>query len=47
VPIKHARKVRGSHTRYAQFIDYGDTEAMAVRVVDLREELRKPGEATP
>jgi hypothetical protein len=46
-PIKHARKVRGSHTRYAQFIDYGDTEAMAVRVVDLREELRKPGEATP
>jgi hypothetical protein len=46
-PIKHARKVRGSHTRYAQFIDYGDTEAMAVRVVDLREKLRKPGEATP
>lgn len=46
-PIKHARKVRGSHTRYAQFIDYGDAEAMAVRVVDLREELRKPGEATP
>ena len=46
-PIKHARKVRGAHTRYAQFIDYGDAEAMAVRVVDLREELRKPGEATP
>jgi len=40
-PIKHARKVRGSHTRYAQFIDYGDTEAMAVRVVDLRTALRR------
>jgi hypothetical protein len=40
-PIKHARKVRGSHTRYAQFIDYGDAEALAVRVVDLREELRR------
>ena len=40
-PIKHARKVRGSHTRYAQFIDYGDTEAMAVRVVDLRTDLRR------
>lgn len=41
-PIKHARKVMGSHARYAQFADYGDAEAMAVRVVDLREELRKP-----
>ena len=40
-PIKHARKVRGSHTRYAQFIDYGDAEAMAVRVVDLRTALRR------
>jgi len=40
-PIKHARKVRGSHTRYAQFIDYGDAEAMAVRVVDLRTDLRR------
>lgn len=40
-PIKHARKVRDSHTRYAQFIDYGDAEAMAVRVVDLRRDLRR------
>jgi hypothetical protein len=23
-PIKHARKVLGSHARYAQFLDYGD-----------------------
>lgn len=41
-PIKHARKVRGSHTRYARFLDYGDAETLAVRVVDLREELRSP-----
>jgi len=46
-PIKHARKVRGSHTRYAQFIDYGDAEAVEVRVVDLRAELRKGGAETP
>jgi hypothetical protein len=41
-PIKHARKVRGSHARYARFLDYGDAETLAVRVVDLREELRSP-----
>ncbi len=41
-PIKHARKVRGSHSRYAHFTEYGDAEALAVRVMDLREELRRP-----
>jgi hypothetical protein len=46
-PIKHARKVRGSHARYAQFLDYGNAEAVEVRVVDLREELRKPAEQLP
>ena len=46
-PIKHARKVRGSHARYAQFLDYGNAEAVDVRVVDLREELRKPAEQLP
>jgi hypothetical protein len=39
-PIKHARKVLGSHARYARFLDYGDAEALPVRVRDLREELR-------
>lgn len=41
-PIKHARKVLGSHARYAHFLDYGDATAYAVRVRDLRNELREP-----
>jgi hypothetical protein len=40
-PIKHARKVLGTHARYAKFLDYGDAEEFVVRVRDLREELRR------
>jgi hypothetical protein len=25
-PIKHARKVLGTHRRYANFLDYGDAD---------------------
>ena len=32
----------GSHARYAHFLDYGAATAYAVRVRDLREELRGP-----
>ncbi|MFM7273044.1 MAG: hypothetical protein ACKO4A_04200, partial [Gammaproteobacteria bacterium] len=45
-PIKHARKVLGTHTRYAKFLDYGDAEAFPVRVRDLRQELRRPPATT-
>jgi hypothetical protein len=41
-PIKHARKVLGTHPRYARFVDYGDEQAYPVVVEDLRDELRKP-----
>lgn len=41
-PIKHARKVVGTHARYAHFLDYGDAEGYPVKVRDLREELRRP-----
>lgn len=41
-PIKHARKVLGTHARYAKFLDYGDAEAFPTRVRDLRQELRRP-----
>jgi hypothetical protein len=41
-PIKHARKLLGTHRRYAHFLDYGDAEAFPVRVQDLRDELRRP-----
>ena len=39
-PIKHARRVVGSHTRYANFLDYGDGEDFEARVEKLREQLR-------
>lgn len=39
-PIKHARRVVGSHSRYARFLDYGDAEDLENRLEDLREELR-------
>jgi hypothetical protein len=38
-PIKHARRVIGSHPRYATFDDYGDAEGYQKRAAELREEL--------
>lgn len=38
-PIKHARKVLGTHTRYARFLDYGDAEAYPAELARLRAEL--------
>jgi len=43
-PIKHARTVIGTHPRYSRFLEYGDHENLEVRVRDLREELRQPGQ---
>lgn len=40
-PIKHARRVIGSHPRYAQFDDYGDAEGYQKRAAELREALAK------
>ncbi len=40
-PIKHARKLHGTHRRYPQFADYGDAENYRQRLQDLREEVRK------
>lgn len=43
-PIKHARRVVGQHRRYARFLDYGDGEAFAEQLDELREQLRRePG----
>lgn len=38
-PIKHARKVLGSHARYARFLDYGDASAYPDRLESFRERL--------
>ena len=40
-PIKHARRVIGSHPRYAAFDDYGDAEGYQARAAQLRDALAK------
>lgn len=42
-PIKHARRVLGSHLRYAGFVDFGDAEAYRKELAALRKVLE--GEA--
>jgi hypothetical protein len=38
-PIKHARRVIGTHARYASFDDYGDAEGYQQRLIELRKDL--------
>jgi hypothetical protein len=40
-PIKHAHKVLGTHTRYRNFIAYGDAENYHARLEALRQQLTK------
>ena len=40
-PIKHARKVLGSHSRYAYFLDYGDAKDYEVKLEKYRVALGK------
>src|SRR3972149_6659229 len=40
-PIKHARRVIGSHARYALFDDYGNAEGYQARLAELRKALIK------
>lgn len=42
-PIKHARRVAGSHPRYVAFDDYGNAENYQKRAAELREALAKEG----
>jgi hypothetical protein len=42
-PIKHARRVIGTHARYALFDDYGDGENYLARLAELRKALAKDG----
>lgn len=39
-PIRHARRVRGAHERYARFFDYGDAEAYQGGLGEARRSLR-------
>lgn len=40
-PIKHARKVLGSHARYAHFLDYGDAADYPARLEEFRRALER------
>lgn len=41
-PIKHARKVLGTHSRYARFLDYGDAADYEARLEAFRAGLGDP-----
>lgn len=41
-PIKHARKVLGSHGRYARFLEYGDAAEFHARLEEFRAALAQP-----
>ena len=40
-PIKHARKILGTHDRYKHFLDYGEAEAYEARLEAFRTALGK------
>ena len=40
-PIKHARRIRGPHTHYRLFVDYGDVEGYKHELPVLRKSLKK------
>lgn len=40
-PIKHARKVLGTHARYARFLDYGDAADYEAKLEEYRVVLAK------
>lgn len=42
-PIKHARRVMGTHERYLRFEDYGDAEGYPQRLERLRKDLATGG----
>jgi len=48
-PVKHARKVLGTHARYREFLDYGDAEGFQAGIARLRAELaaEHAGERSP
>lgn len=43
-PIKHARKILGTHSRYARFLDYGEAENYEVKLEEYRVELNQEAE---
>jgi hypothetical protein len=40
-PIRHAKRVMAPHSRYREFVDYGDTNGYRRCLIKLRSELMK------
>ncbi|HQS38094.1 MAG: hypothetical protein B7Y16_06310 [Methylotenera sp. 24-45-7] len=40
-PIKHARKILGTHSRYARFLEYGDAEDYENKLEQYRKAMNK------
>jgi len=40
-PIKHARKIIGTHERYTNFLNYGDAENYEEKLEEYRQALNK------
>jgi hypothetical protein len=40
-PIKHSRRLKGTHRHYLEFVDFGDAQAYHDKLADLRAALRK------
>ncbi len=40
-PIKHARKILGTHGRYAQFLEFGDAESYEKKLESIRLAMNK------
>ena len=38
-PIKHARKVKGIHSRYKKFLNYGDAEGYRKEIETVRRDF--------
>lgn len=46
-PIKHARKMAGTHARYSQYLKYGDATNLQPRLEQLRNDLIQEGGGDP
>jgi hypothetical protein len=46
-PIKHARKVLGTHARYRDFLDYGDAGDYHARLERIRRTMAKEAKPSP
>lgn len=45
-PIKHARKILGAHSRYKNFLDYGDAVSLHDKVEEFRSALAREDDQT-